>query len=225
MIVRSGIIPNILDIKRFAKQRNEVCLSNIYINARTKLKFKCQNNHLYLILWSHYRKGHGCAECAGNKKKTIEEVISYAKTRNYECLNKKYINAMYKLKFKCDLGHIFEMSWSKFNNRQQSCPVCHNISRFGAGNPSWCGGSSRKGYCDLWLDKEYKELILRRDNYECQNPVCYHNSKNIFLHHIDYNKKNCSQENLITLCNSCNSRANFNRNKWYEFYTMIINNK
>jgi len=32
--------------------------------------------------------------------------------------------------------------------------------------------------------------------------------------HIDYNKKNCNPDNLITLCHSCHSKTNHNRNYW-----------
>lgn len=73
-------------------------------------------------------------------------------------------------------------------------------------------------YCDAWNDKEYKEDILYRDNYECQNPDCYGNYKILNRHHIDYDKKNCKPDNLITLCNGCNSRANYNRDYWKELY-------
>jgi hypothetical protein len=38
------------------------------------------------------------------------------------------------------------------------------------------------------------------------------------IHHIDYNKKNCKEENLITTCLWCNTRANFNRTYWQKFY-------
>ena len=35
--------------------------------------------------------------------------------------------------------------------------------------------------------------------------------KILAIHHIDYNKKNNKEENLITLCRSCNVKVNFNR--------------
>jgi 5-methylcytosine-specific restriction endonuclease McrA len=34
---------------------------------------------------------------------------------------------------------------------------------------------------------------------------------------IDYNKKNCNPENLITLCNKCHMKTNHNREKWIKF--------
>jgi 5-methylcytosine-specific restriction endonuclease McrA len=36
--------------------------------------------------------------------------------------------------------------------------------------------------------------------------------------HIDYNKKNCCPENLVTLCKRCHSKTNTNRGVWIEFF-------
>jgi len=46
--------------------------------------------------------------------------------------------------------------------------------------------------------------------------------KVLSIHHIDYDKQNCKENNLITLCDSCNNRANSNRNYWIEFYTKKV---
>jgi hypothetical protein len=35
----------------------------------------------------------------------------------------------------------------------------------------------------------------------------------------DYDKKNCDPKNLITLCNSCHSKTNFNRKKWIIYFS------
>jgi hypothetical protein len=88
------------------------------------------------------------------------------------------------------------------------------ISRPGSANPNWKGGIACEPYCQVWGDQEYKESIKERDSYRCLNPLCNHECKYLCLHHIDYNKKNCTPLNLITLCKSCNSKANFDR-PWY----------
>ena len=46
--------------------------------------------------------------------------------------------------------------------------------------------------------------------------------KNLSVHHIDYNKKNCKEANLITVCQQCNIRANSNRAYWQDFYASKI---
>ncbi len=96
------------------------------------------------------------------------------------------------------------------------------LSKFGDDNPSWCGGVSRNGYCDIWKDKEYKQSIKDRDSYKCQSSYCTLKSNNLVVHHIDYNKHNCHPNNLITLCISCNSKANHNRKYWQEIYSHLM---
>lgn len=39
-----------------------------------------------------------------------------------------------------------------------------------------------------------------------------------FLFNEYYIKQNCKEENLITVCNACNSRVNNNREYWYKYY-------
>lgn len=87
--------------------------------------------------------------------------------------------------------------------------------------PNWKGGLSFQEYCCLWV-KEYKDEIKERDNYCCQNPDCWGTHNKLTVHHIDYVKKNCHPDNLITLCCSCNSRANGNREYHTEFYQNIM---
>jgi len=76
-----------------------------------------------------------------------------------------------------------------------------------------------------WSSEEFKDFIKERDGYRCLNPFCFGNIHKLCVHHINYNKKDCVPENLITLCTSCNSRANKNR-KWHEaWYKAIINRR
>lgn len=89
----------------------------------------------------------------------------------------------------------------------------------GDDHPNWKGGISCEPYCQIWSDKEYKESIKQRDGHKCLNPDCWKTHKTLSIHHIDYNKKSCGPENLITICRSCNGRANKNRSwhkAWYQ---------
>jgi hypothetical protein len=95
----------------------------------------------------------------------------------------------------------------------------------GPNSASWRGGLSYKGYCPTWNDQEVKEYILERDNHQCQNPYCWGTTDRIARHHIDYDKENCVPENIITLCFSCNGRANKNRKYWRRLYRRMINEK
>jgi hypothetical protein len=80
-------------------------------------------------------------------------------------------------------------------------------------NPAWNGGSSFEPYSIDWTDT-LKRSIRERDHYICQLCSQYGN----YVHHIDYNKKNCNPSNLITLCVGCNSKVNKNRNYWLNYF-------
>lgn len=95
----------------------------------------------------------------------------------------------------------------------------NHINVEGKNNPNWKGGISAEPYCFVWRDREYKESIKQRDGYKCLNTDCWKSDNVLTVHHIDYNKKSCEPENLITLCRSCNARANFDRDwhkAWYQ---------
>jgi len=97
-----------------------------------------------------------------------------------------------------------------------------HIRMCGSNNSNWKGGIGIEPYCDAWADKEYKADIKERDNSICMNPDCWNTSETLCLHHIDYDKKNCSPLNLITLCASCNARANFSRENHTFYYQDLM---
>ena len=90
----------------------------------------------------------------------------------------------------------------------------------GKNNHMWRGGTCKEPYCSEFT-KDLKEFIKDRDNYKCMNPMC-DNKNDLCVHHINYDKKYCILKNLITLCRSCNFKANFNRGDWKEMYRTII---
>lgn len=86
--------------------------------------------------------------------------------------------------------------------------------RCGVDNHNWQGGLSFEKYTIDWTET-LKRSIRERDNYICQLCSQYGNS----IHHIDYDKKNCNPGNLITLCISCHSKTNINREYWLQYFT------
>lgn len=90
-------------------------------------------------------------------------------------------------------------------------------------NPNWQGGLSRLPY--PWNFREVSKKIIERDNNTCQNPSCTRTDSRLTTHHINYDKQDCRGENLICLCSSCNSKANFKRDFWEKFYMKIIESK
>jgi hypothetical protein len=84
-------------------------------------------------------------------------------------------------------------------------------------NPMWKGGLSFEPYTIDWTN-ELRKFIRDRDNHTCQ--LCLNKGNQV--HHIDYNKKNCDINNLITLCKKCHSKTNKDREKWKKFFSERI---
>lgn len=90
-------------------------------------------------------------------------------------------------------------------------------------NPNWKGGISCEPYCQQWTDREYKDWIVYERDGRCYGPEC--NGKythKLVPHHINYNKKDCGPMNLIALCVSCNTKANYDREWHQSWYTEIM---
>ena len=76
-----------------------------------------------------------------------------------------------------------------------------------------------------------KKRIKDRDDHICQ--CCFqteeqeieHVGRRLPVHHIDYNKFNCVDTNLITVCLYCNNIANGDREYWFAYYTYLIQEK
>ncbi len=97
----------------------------------------------------------------------------------------------------------------------------------GYNNPRYINGKSKEPY-PLEFNKQLKQEIRERDNYKCRKCEMTEEEhitiygRVLCVHHIDYNKKNCNKENLLSLCNGCNIRVNVNRKYWTIYFKEII---
>jgi len=87
---------------------------------------------------------------------------------------------------------------------------------------NWQGGISCEPYSIDWTET-LKRAIKERDKYICQ--LCGATPEILFIHHIDYDKKNCNPDNLITLCRSCHMKTNYNRNYWINYFNERMREK
>ena len=115
-------------IKEYVEKFGYKCLSNEYVNNKTKLKFQCNNGHIYEVVWSSLQQGCRCPVCSNRKKKTIEEIRSYVEKFGYKCLSEEYISSKTKLKIQCDKGHIYEVIRPAFM-RGQRCSICAGLKK------------------------------------------------------------------------------------------------
>jgi len=93
----------------------------------------------------------------------------------------------------------------------------HSAKISGENHWNWQGDDYNR-YYPLEFNEELKEQIRDRDDHTCQ--VCKLREEQLDraldVHHIDYDKNNCEEENLISLCRSCHMTTNHNREYWIE---------
>lgn len=85
----------------------------------------------------------------------------------------------------------------------------------GDDHPNWRGGISNQPY-PFGFNKTLKEEIKKRDEFKCG--VCNKETQKLAIHHINYDKDNINFDNLISLCYSCHSKTNYNRESWVVFF-------
>lgn len=98
-----------------------------------------------------------------------------------------------------------------------------SIANSGINSSSYIDGRSLQRYPSEFNNMLRQKIIIR-DGYKCQNCGLLREDylliydRDIEVHHIDYNKQNCQEDNLITTCKQCNLLANYDRLYWKEFY-------
>ena len=221
---------------KFTKEGNYRIKGDVYIEKES-CKY-CGNPFLSL----KYRNQEYCSKTCGKmgKPRDEETKLKVSKTRKKTGISKGKNNPMYGRKFTEEhrlnmskalkgkyagkRAYWYEKKFSKYTRDKIS--ESRRGLLVGKDNPNWKGGKSFEDYCPMWTDKEYKQFIRDRDGNKCLNPYCNKiNPFDLHIHHINYDKKECRPVNLITVCRSCNARANFDR-KWHKaWYKAIIKNR
>ena len=171
-----------------------------------KKKKSCKDCNIEIYLYSKYR----CKSCENIRRWKIKEYKNkmcklLKKGKNFpKCVTCGKVLSRYGYK-RCKEHHYL---WIKKAGLYK-----------GKNNPMYINGKSGNGYPPEFTFK-LKSSVFKRDNYICQK--C-NSIKNRYLtaHHIDYDKINCKEDNLITLCRSCNLKVNANRDYWYAYFTYI----
>ena len=109
------------------------------------------------------------------------------------------------------------------------CRKCYGKYRsekyVGKHNPAWNGGSSFGQYAIEFNDK-CKESSRIRYGRICQYPGCgkteEDNGRKLDVHHIDYNKQNCSEDNLIPLCKKHHMKTSGKREYHIKLFKEIV---
>jgi len=111
----------------FAKEGYKL-LEIEYKNSVQKLEYTCPEGHLHRVSWSDWKHGSRCPHCSHTAVPSIEEVRSVFENEGHELLSNEYLNCHSKLRCKCPMGHIHEISYSNFKLGHR-CKHCYEEIR------------------------------------------------------------------------------------------------
>lgn len=118
-------------------------------------------------------------------------------------------------------GKVFEYTRRSLHKEQKPVFCSLNCSRNNGNNKEF-EDNIKLGYkYSRGFNNALKEKIKKRDGYHCL--MCESND-NLEVHHIDYNKKNNDENNLMTLCKKCHNITNFNREFWAQVFIGLNSN-
>lgn len=190
---------------------------------------------------SNYYKNNKCKYCKKNitnyankcKKCHLKELNLNRKQRTGEKAP-AYKDGRSLKKYYCKENCGREISYCNWKYGNKRCKPCNTKYNHKMGVLNIKGKNNGRyvdGRASIRYPQEYtyylRQKIKKRDNYTCQ--LCkikekkfkLTHYKGLEIHHIDYNKKNCKENNLITLCGNCNKRVNFNRDWWFAYFNYL----
>ena len=170
-------------LRELAAQRGGECVATEYVNAHSKVPWKCERGHVWeATVASVLNLGRWCPHC---RKIGLPRLQAHAASLGGRCLAKSYRNRSVKLLWECREGHRWKATADNVMNKKSWCPTCatkiwrteeeiRNIlqtiffpSKFGSCYPQFLEGLQLDGYCpQLSLAFEYQgEQHYDPDNY------------------------------------------------------------
>lgn len=164
-----------------------------------------------------WNKGTEGVMKSSRKGKTHKEIFGFEKAKEMGLKNSK----AHKGKVAYSKGKTLEEvhGVEKAKEVKENLRLSHLGKFKGELNPAWKGGISFEPYGADFSD-ELRTKIRERDGNKCIECSWTEEQlgKKVDVHHIDFDKKNNSPNNLVSLCRSCHAQTQFNRDEWTEYY-------
>jgi len=200
------------------------CICGKLKSGQSKHCQKCYT----LTLKNRYR-GNNNPNWKGNKRKQLPKCIDCGHSLGNFNKNRKRCRTCYFRYFKIVISQSlsFKNKIKKFFTGRKNPEQRKRM--IGKNNPMFNNWSSKVPYTIKWTN-QIREIIRKRDNYECQNCSKIQKqelkelNRRLSIHHINYDKSNCNKKNLVTLCLKCHLKTNLNRDYWFAYFTYIMEN-
>lgn len=128
-----------------------------------------------------------------------------------------------KLEFDCALCGVPVVRQGVSKSKEHFCSDCKGKAYIGERSPRWAGAHAHwRDYPEGW-NGALKEKIRERDGFACRlcgTPQASLQRK-LDVHHIDKNKQNIAEDNLVSLCGPCHHRLHNNEDVERELQCQI----
>ncbi len=148
------------ELQAVARERGGTCLSTEYVNAKTKMLWRCKKGHEWEAT-SHTvkNKKRWCRRCFHEGQHLdFEELKQAVLLRGIECLSTEYVNTRTELWWRCKNGHRWPATPACI--KKAGCRIC-SAKANGAARKGTVGNSTVK------LNLEEMQAIAREHEGEC----------------------------------------------------------
>lgn len=150
------------ELHEIAKGHGGCCLSNDYVNSKSKLLFKCKFGHQFESCWDYLKAGNWCPFCIG-RGRTIADLQQLANQHGGRCLSPTFLGTKKKHLWECAEGHRWEAIPQNIESLGRWCPTCgrdksdRNRRKYTVEDMQKLA-QSREGAC---LSTEFKSVVKK----------------------------------------------------------------
>jgi hypothetical protein len=116
---------SLLEMQQLANKHGGKCLSKVYVNSNTKLRWRCKFGHIWESPPASIKTGSWCHKCIGYRQHTLAEMKALARKLGGKCLAAEYLGYNTKILWKCAKGHSWNTTPGRVINGAW-CPYCAN---------------------------------------------------------------------------------------------------
>ncbi|MCX6320455.1 MAG: hypothetical protein NTX93_01435 [Bacteroidia bacterium] len=121
---------DIAEMESLAKFKGGKCLSNEYLNSKTKLQWQCNKGHNWWATPHGIKQNNTWCPICADTSLTIQVMKNIALEKGGKCLSNEYKNVHTKLLWECENGHQWWAKPTAIKNHGNWCLQCFKDSRY-----------------------------------------------------------------------------------------------
>jgi len=185
------------------------------VECNKRISWRSKKCRSCAVKYAHkHNKNMNPVKLVGIKSRNIRKKLREQKIGEKNPMYNKSPSNITRLKISKKLKRAYKEGrkniWSKGKKIPLSTKIKSSCKQRGISIKDWDGFGKDEFYPFIFYKTRIQ--IVNRDNNRCV--ICGKNPRKIHIHHINYNKQDNSNKNLISLCDSCHGKTNGRRKYW-----------